>query len=46
MPQFRGIPLGAIDDDGVPQPQMHVWMKSAAAWELVTDLLPQHDTHP
>jgi hypothetical protein len=46
LPQYRGIPLGVIDDEGVPEPQMHVWMKSSVAWESVSDGLPQHDTHP
>ena len=35
-----------IDDEGVPEPRMHVWMKPAVSWEPVADGLPQHDTHP
>src|SRR5690348_12263759 len=47
LPQFRGIPLGVIDDgEGLPQPQMHVWTKSKASWESISDDLPQHNTHP
>ena len=47
LPQYRGIPLGVIDDDdGVPKPEMHVWMKSKVSWDCVSDALPQHDTHP
>jgi hypothetical protein len=46
LPQFRGIPLGVIDDESVPRPEMHVWMKSNVSWESVRDDLPQHDTHP
>ena len=41
-----GIPLGVLDDDGVPRPEMHVWMKSAVPWESISDGLPQHETHP
>jgi hypothetical protein len=46
LPQFRGIPLGAIDDPGVPAPAMHVWMKSKVPWVSILDDLPQHETHP
>ena len=46
LPQYRGIPLGAIDDRDVPAPTMHVWTKSKAPWVSVADDLPQHDTHP
>jgi hypothetical protein len=46
LPQFRGIPLGVIDDGGVPEPQMHVWTKSKVSWQSISDDLPQHNTHP
>ena len=46
LPQYRGIPLGAIDDRDVPTPQMHLWTQSKAPWVSVTDDLPQHATHP
>jgi hypothetical protein len=46
LPQFRGIPLGAIDDAGVPPPEMHVWTKSKVPWASILDDLPQHETHP
>src|SRR5271154_4017081 len=46
LSQFRGIPLGAIDDRGVPPPDMHVWVKSKVAWASISDDLPQHETHP
>ncbi len=46
LPQYRGIPLGAIDDRDVPAPLMHVWTKSKAPWVTVADDLPQHETHP
>jgi hypothetical protein len=46
LPQFRGIPLGVIDDDGVPEPEMHVWTKSNLSWAPISDGLPQHGTHP
>jgi hypothetical protein len=46
LPQFRGIPLGVIDDEGVPEPEMHVWTKSKVSWASILDDLPQHNTHP
>jgi hypothetical protein len=46
LPQFRGIPLGAIDDPGVPAPEMHVWTRSKVSWVSIQDDLPQHQTHP
>lgn len=46
MPQYRGIPLGVIDDRNVPAPQIHLWTKSKAPWVTVADDLPQHETHP
>ena len=46
LPQFRGIPLGVIDDDGVPEPQMHVWTQSRVDWESISDALPQFSQHP
>lgn len=46
LPQYRGVPLGAIDDRDVPAPQMHLWTKSQAPWVSVVDDLPQHETHP
>jgi hypothetical protein len=46
LPQFRGIPLGVIDDEGVPEPKMHVWTKSKVCWASISDDLPQHNTHP
>jgi hypothetical protein len=46
LPQFRGIPLGAIEDSGVPAPAMHVWTKSKVSWVSILDDLPQHATHP
>jgi hypothetical protein len=45
-PQFRGIPLGAIDEGDVAKPEMHVWTKSKVRWETISDDLPQHETHP
>jgi hypothetical protein len=45
-PQFRGIPLGAIDEGGVAKPEMHVWTKSKVSWASILDDLPQHEMHP
>jgi hypothetical protein len=46
LPDYRGIPLGVIDDGDVPAPTMHVWTKSKAAWITLHDGLPAHETHP
>jgi hypothetical protein len=46
MQQYRGIPLGVIDDGNVPAPQLHLWTKSKVPWVTITDDLPQHETHP
>ena len=46
MPQFRGIPLGAIDAGTVPEPEIRVWTKSNAGWAAVPDDLPHYETHP
>ena len=45
-PQFRGIPLGAIDEGDVAKPGMHVWTKSKATWGTISDDLPQFERHP
>lgn len=46
LPQYRGIPLGVIDEGAVPKPQMHVWTRSKVSWQSISDGLPQHETHP
>jgi len=46
LPQFRGIPLGAIDVGDASQPEMHVWTKSRVPWASIADGLPQHEMHP
>lgn len=46
LPQFRGVPLGVIDDEGIPEPQMHVWTKSKVSWASISDELPRYDTQP
>lgn len=46
LPQFRGIPLGLIDEGEVAKPQMHVWTRSKLAWVSTADDLPQYETYP
>jgi hypothetical protein len=46
LPQYRGIPLGVIDDGAVPNPEMHVWTKSKVPWVSIPDGIPAHDSHP
>lgn len=46
MPQYRGIPLGIIDEGAVPSPSMHVWIQSKVAWASFAEDIPVHETHP
>jgi hypothetical protein len=46
MPQYRGIPLGVIDEGEVPNPAMHVWTKSKVPWTSFGDDIPVYETHP
>lgn len=46
LPQYRGIPLGAVDDRDVSRPRMHVWTKSKVSWASIHDDLPIYETHP
>jgi len=46
LPQWRGIPLGVIDDATLAGPQMHVWTQSKVSWASIADDLPQYPTHP
>jgi hypothetical protein len=46
MPQYRGIPLGVIDEGEVPNPAMHVWTKSKVPWTSFGDEIPVYETHP
>jgi hypothetical protein len=45
-PEFRGIPLGAIDEGDVAKPEKHVWTRSKVPWGSISDDLPQFETHP
>jgi hypothetical protein len=45
-PQYRGIPLGIIDEGEVPTPGMHVWTKSRVDWASTRDGIKEYDTHP
>ncbi len=52
MPRFdeaRGfgiIPLGAFDQDPGVKPERHIHVGSKAAWETITDELPQFEAGP
>jgi hypothetical protein len=46
LPQFRGIPLGVLDDEEVPGPQMHVWTRSKVSWAEISDGLPRYEILP
>jgi hypothetical protein len=36
------VPLGALDDDPGIRPREHIFVGSKAAWDEITDTLPQH----
>ena len=40
------IQVGALDDDPGIRPVLHLFVGSKAAWEAITDALPQHDEYP
>jgi hypothetical protein len=44
MPQYRGIPLGVIDEGQVPKPAMHVWAKSKVDWISMPTDCPVYET--
>jgi hypothetical protein len=52
MPRFdeaRGIaiiPLGAFDDDPIARPDRHIHVAARAAWDAITDDLPQFEAEP
>ena len=41
-----GLPLGALDDDPLIKPEMHVFVGTKAPWYDITDSLPQHEGRP
>ena len=43
---FVLIQAGALDDDPGIRPVLHLFVGSKAAWEEITDGLPQHDEYP
>ena len=45
-PQYRGIPLGIVDEGDVPTPAMHVWTRSKVSWTSLPGDVPAHETHP
>ncbi|MEP7050269.1 MAG: GFA family protein [Pseudomonadota bacterium] len=52
MPRFdeaRGfavVPMGAFDEDPISRPNRHIHVASKAAWDVITDGLPQFDAGP
>lgn len=43
--QARGravVPMGSLDGDPGLSPKAHIWVDSRAAWDTITDELPQH----
>jgi len=36
------IPAGSLDDDPGVRPRYHIFVNSKAAWEEISDGLPQH----
>ena len=45
-PEIIAIPLGVLDDEGIPAPEMHIWTQSQPAWSSIDDDLPQYKTNP
>ena len=45
-PEIVGIPLGVLDSDDVPPPEMHIWVSSKPGWCSISDGLPEYDTLP
>lgn len=42
-PQYRGIPLGVIDEGEVAPPGVHVWTKSKVPWAALDENLPKRE---
>lgn len=40
------IAAGALDGDPGVRPACHIWVRSKAAWDSITDDLPQFETWP
>jgi hypothetical protein len=40
------IPLGALDGDKVPAPEMSIWTRSKPSWCVLADELPQLPADP
>jgi hypothetical protein len=40
------IPMGGLDDDPGVRPLAHIFVGSKAAWDTITDSLPQHAEYP
>lgn len=45
-PEVVAIPLGVLDDGDIPEPEMHIWVRSRPKWRPIDDDLPQHETYP
>ena len=45
-PQIVGIPLGVLDDEDLPKPEMHLWVSARPTWYHIDDDLPRHDKGP
>jgi hypothetical protein len=43
LPDYKFIPVGALDDDPGSRPTAHIFAGSKASWYEITDALPQHD---
>jgi hypothetical protein len=40
------VPMGSLDDDPGMRPREHIFVGSKAAWDVITDALPQHAELP
>ena len=37
------VPMGSLDDDPGVRPEVHIYVGSRAAWDVITDALPQNE---
>lgn len=46
FPKIIAIPLGALDNEDLKAPEMHIWTQSQPSWATISDDLPQFETLP
>jgi|GEM_PF-3790889 len=46
FPEIIGIPLGVLEGEAIPAPEVHLWVSSNPAWCVIEDGLPAYETIP